>query len=614
MTQLILLKREWFNMHTQYRSHTCGQLNEEQIGQEVNLSGWIYRRRDHGGVLFIDMRDHHGVTQIVFHPESGCIDTVSHLSLESVIKITGKVLKRDDAQINTKIPTGAIEVHVDTVEVLSKVEQLPWAIADDSIPEELRLQYRYLDLRREKLHANINLRSDIIASIRKRMWAMDFREFQTPILTASSPEGARDFLVPSRLHPGKFYALPQAPQQFKQLLMVSGFDKYFQIAPCFRDEDPRADRSPGEFYQLDMEMSFVSQEDVFEVTENVIGGLFREFANGKEVITGTDSDKFVRITFDDAMLKYGSDKPDLRNPIEVSDVSDVFLASEFKAFKGVVERGGCVRAIPAPQASKQPRSWFDKLVGWATGELGAGGLGYITQDENGEFKGPIAKFLTPEQIQTIFDTAKAGKGDVVFFMACNKHDVHKFVGPVRTRIGEDLELIDPSVFKFCWIIDFPMFEYDEERKKVDFSHNPFSMPQGGMEDLDNKDPLEIKAFQYDVVCNGFELSSGAIRNHRPDIMYKAFEIAGYSRSQVDNDFAGMITAFKYGAPPHGGIAPGIDRMVMLLADVPNLREIIAFPMNQRAQDLMMNAPAEVNIEQLRELNVKVALPPKALAG
>ena len=601
-------------MSHSYRTHHCAQLSAQEINQEVRLSGWIYRRRDHGGVVFIDLRDHYGVTQVVFHPESALIDKVSHLSLESVIQVTGKVIAREEAQINSKLPTGEIEVEVTAVEVLSEVESLPWAIADESIPEELRLKHRYMDLRREKLHANINLRSDVIASIRKRMWALGFREYQTPILTASSPEGARDFLVPSRLHPGQFYALPQAPQQFKQLLMMSGFDKYFQVAPCFRDEDPRADRSPGEFYQLDIEMSFVEQDDVFAVTENVIGGLFQEFSGERKVVTGTDSQAFVRIPFDDALLKYGTDKPDLRNPIEIADVSDIFAASEFKAFKGVVEKGGVVRAIPAPKAATQPRSWFDKLVGWATKELGAGGLGYITKTDEGEYKGPIAKFLSEEQIDDIFAKSDAGKGDVVFFMACEKHHIMKLVGPVRTRLGEDLDLIEKGVFKFCWIVDFPMFEYDEENKKMEFSHNPFSMPQGGLEALESQNPLDIKAFQYDVVCNGFELSSGAIRNHRPDVMYKAFEIAGYTRSEVDVNFGGMISAFKYGAPPHGGIAPGIDRMVMLLADVPNIREIIAFPMNQRAQDLMMGAPANVSPEQLRELNIKIAIPPKALAG
>ena len=600
-------------MNNTYRTHTCAGLNQENIGQDVKLSGWIYRRRDHGGVVFIDLRDHYGVTQVVFHPESKVIDKISHISLESVIKVTGKVVKREDAQINEKLPTGTIEVEVEDVEILSKVDSLPWAIADESIPEDLRLQYRYLDLRREKLHASINMRSDVIASIRRRMWDMGFREFHTPILTASSPEGARDFLVASRLHPGKFYALPQAPQQFKQLLMMSGFDKYFQIAPCFRDEDPRADRSPGEFYQLDTEMSFVDQDDVFAMTENVLGGLFREFAADREVITGTDGDAFVRIPFDEALLKYGSDKPDLRNPIEVSDVSDIFAVSDFKAFKGVVEKGGVVRAIPAPKAAAQPRSWFDKLVGWATKDLGAGGLGYITKTDEGEYKGPIAKFLTAEQIDEIFTKAGAGNGDVVFFMACDKQKVMDFVGPVRKRLGEDLELIEQGVFKFCWIVDFPMYKWVEDTKKIDFEHNPFSMPQGGLEALENENPLDIKGYTYDAVCNGFELLSGAIRNHRPDIMYKAFEIAGYSRSEVDASFGGMINAFKHGAPPHGGMAVGIERVVMLLADAPNIREIIAFPMNQRAQDLMMGSPAAVTPEQLKDLNIKVAIPPKALA-
>ena len=600
-------------MISPYRTHTCAELNKEHIDTEINLSGWIYRRRDHGGVLFIDLRDHYGITQIVLHPESGLIDQLTHISLESVIAIRGTVVAREDAQINEKLPTGAIEVDVKEVEILSEVEALPWAIADDSIPEELRLKHRYLDLRREKLHAQINLRSDVIASIRKRMWELNFREYQTPILTASSPEGARDFLVPSRLHPGQFYALPQAPQQFKQLLMMSGFDRYFQIAPCFRDEDPRADRTPGEFYQLDMEMSFVTQEDVFKTVETVIGGVFREFANGRKVITGTDTDAFVRIPFDEALLKYGSDKPDLRNPIEVVDVSTIFAQSDFGAFKGVVEKGGVVRAIPAPKASTKPRSWFDKLVGWATKELGAGGLGYITKNEDGSYKGPIAKFLTQAQIDQIFADAKAACGDVVFFMACSKHDIMKFVGPVRNRIGEDLDLLEKDVFKWCWIVDFPIYQRDDETGKIDFEHNPFSMPQGGMDDLLNKDPLDVKGFQYDAVCNGFEMLSGAIRNHKPEIMYKAFEIAGYSKEDVDTRFSGMINAFRYGAPPHGGMALGLDRTVMLLADVPNLREVIAFPMNQRGQDLMMNAPAAVDADQLKELGLKIAIPPKALA-
>lgn len=589
------------------RTHTCGELTTTHVGQTVTLSGWIYRRRDHGGVLFVDLRDHYGVTQVVFHPDCGLIDTVSHLSLESVIQVSGVVVKRDAAQANDKIPTGAIELDAKSVEILSKVDQLPWALADDSIPEELRLKYRMLDLRRERLQRNITLRSDVISFLRRKMWSHNFREYQTPILTASSPEGARDFLVPSRLNPGKFYALPQAPQQFKQLLMVAGFDRYFQIAPCFRDEDPRADRSPGEFYQLDMEMSFVTQDDIFAVMEDVIGDLFREYGCGREVITGTDGNAFIRIPFDEALLRFGSDKPDLRNPLEVKDVSDIFEASDFNAFKNVVKNKGCVRAVPAPGATKQPRSWFDKMVSWATGELGAGGLGYISKTD-GEYKGPIAKFLKPEQIDDIFARCGMGEGDVVFFMACKLLHVMKFVGPLRNRIGAELGLTREDCFKLCWIVDFPMYEYDEDNKKVDFSHNPFSMPQGGLEALENMDPLDIKAFQYDLVCNGYEISSGAIRNHRPEVMYRAFEIAGYGRETVDEKFGGMINAFKLGAPPHGGNAPGIDRIVMILADEPNIREVIAFPLNGRAQDLMMGAPGDVSAQQLADLNIRVVLP------
>ncbi|MBI1364188.1 MAG: aspartate--tRNA ligase [Proteobacteria bacterium] len=587
-----------------YRTHTCGELTTKDVGQTVSLSGWIYRRRDHGGVAFIDLRDHYGVTQIVFHPDCGLINDVTHLTLESVVKVTGVVVKRDAAQVNPNMATGDIELEVKSMEILSKVEKLPWALADDSIPEDLRLKYRMLDLRRERLQHNLKMRSDVIAFLRRKMWDNGFREYQTPILTSSSPEGARDFLVPSRLNPGKFYALPQAPQQFKQLLMVAGYDRYFQIAPCFRDEDPRADRSPGEFYQLDMEMSFVTQDDIFAVMEDVIGDLFRHFADGKEVVTGTDSKAFTRIPFDEALMKYGSDKPDLRNPLVVQNVADIFEASEFTAFKGVLKNGGHVRAIPAPKAADKPRSWFDKLVSWATTDLGAGGLGYITCTAEGEFKGPIAKFLSDAQVKEIFTRCGMGKGDVVFFMACGKHQVMKMVGPVRTKLAEELDLIDKNQYRLCWIVDFPMYEYDEDNKKVDFSHNPFSMPQGGMEALEGQDPLTIKAFQYDLVCNGYEISSGAIRNHRPEVMYKAFEIAGYSAETVDAKFGGMINAFKLGAPPHGGNAPGIDRIVMILCDEPNIREVIAFPLNGRAQDLMMGAPSEVSEQQLRELNIR----------
>lgn len=589
-------------MHA-YRSHTCNQLTAADTGATVRLSGWVHRKRDHGNLLFVDLRDHYGITQCVTDSGSPVFATLESARPESVVCVTGRVVKRDPETVNSKLPTGEIEIRVDEVSVLSTAEVLPIQVASsEDFSEEMRLRYRFLDLRRERLHANIVLRSQVIASIRRRMIEQGFMEFQTPILTASSPEGARDFLVPARQHPGKFYALPQAPQQFKQLLMVAGFDRYFQIAPCFRDEDSRADRSPGEFYQLDFEMSFVTQDDVFAAIEPVIEGVFREFGKGRAVTPAP----FPRIAYDDSMLKYGSDKPDLRNPIVIADVTEAYRDSGFGIFAKGVAAGSVVRAIPAPGGAAKPRSWFDGLNAWAR-EEGAGGLGYITFS-GGEAKGPIAKNLEPARIEAIKAAAGVGDGDAVFF-ACDKPlAAAKFAGKVRTRLCADLGLLNEGEFKFCWIVDFPMYELNEDTGKIEFSHNPFSMPQGEMDALLNQDPLTIKAFQYDIVCNGVELSSGAIRNHRPDIMYKAFEIAGYPASVVEAKFGGMLNAFKFGAPPHGGSAPGIDRIVMLLADEPNIREIIAFPLNQQAQDLLMQAPAEVEPERLRELHIKLDLP------
>ncbi len=590
-----------------YRTNLLGQLRKENVGEEVTLSGWIYRRRDHGGVVFVDLRDNDGVTQIVFHPDHAgedLIDQVTHMSLESVIQITGKVLAREQAQINPKMPTGEIEVDVLSMEVLSKVESLPYAIADESIPEELRLKHRYMDLRTERMHKMMHMRTDFISSLRRRMWNKDFREFHTPILTASSPEGARDFLVPSRIHKGHFYALPQAPQQFKQLLMVSGFDKYFQIAPCFRDEDPRADRHPLEFYQLDVEMSFVEQEDVFNLVEDVIGGVFDEFNGFNGDKWALDSAKWRRIPYAESMLKYSSDKPDLRNPIEICDISDIWLNTDFAVFKNIVNSGGHVRAMAAPKAAAQPRSWFDKVGSWAQKELGAAAApGYITL-KDGEFKGPLFKFLGEENTQKVFEMAGAGKGDAVFFVAAKGRDLHRIASPLRDRLGADLEVTEKEAFRFAWIVDYPMFE-ETETGEIDFSHNPFSMPEGGMEALESKNPLDIMALQYDLVCNGYEILSGAIRNHRPDVMYKAFEIAGYPNSEVDAQFGGMIRAFKHGSPPHGGCALGIERMMMILMDTDNIREVIPFPANGQAQDLMMSAPSEVTQEQLRDLGIQL---------
>ncbi|GAC1574990.1 MAG: aspartate--tRNA ligase [Novosphingobium sp.] len=589
-----------------YRTHTCGQLRASDVGSIVRLSGWVHRKRDHGGLLFVDLRDHYGLTQIVADTDSPAFTTLERLRVESVVTLTGKVVARTADTVNSNLPTGAIEMWAQDAEVRSAAEELPMPVAgEQEYPEDIRLRYRFLDLRREKLHANMMLRSKVISSLRQRMVGQGFTEFQTPILTASSPEGARDYLVPSRVHPGKFYALPQAPQMFKQLLMVAGFDRYFQIAPCFRDEDARADRSPGEFYQLDFEMSFVTQDDVFNAIEPVLAGVFEEFANGKTV---TPSGSFPRIPYATSMLKYGNDKPDLRNPIEISDVTEHFKGSGFGLFDRIASEGGVVRAIPAPGAGKNSRKFFDDMNEWARGE-GHAGLGYINIKE-GVPAGPIAKNHGPEATAKLVEALGLGPDVGVFFAAGKLGQVVKLAGAARTRVGEQLGLIEQGAFKLCWIVDFPMFEYDEDAKKVDFSHNPFSMPQGELEALETQDPLTILAWQYDIVCNGVELSSGAIRNHRPEIMYKAFEIAGYSREMVDTEFAGMINAFKFGAPPHGGSAPGVDRIVMLLADEPNIREVVVFPMNQKAEDLMMGAPGPVTAKQLRELNIRVVEPTK----
>ena len=588
-----------------YRTHTCGELCPSHIGQTVKLSGWVHRKRDHGPLVFIDLRDHYGMTQCVIEQGSNDFSIAEGLRNETVITLTGTVVARDSETVNPKMSTGDIEVKIDNLIVQSVADTLPLQVNSPvEFPEETRLTYRFLDLRREKLHRNIVLRSQIIASIRRRMIEQGFMEFQTPILTSSSPEGARDFLVPSRLHPGHFYALPQAPQQFKQLLMVAGFDRYFQIAPCFRDEDARADRSPGEFYQLDFEMSFVTQEDVFAAIEPVLTGVFNEFAEGRIV----SPYPYPRITYHDAMLHYGCDKPDLRNPILIQDVSSIFQHSDFTAFAKAVQQGSVVRAIPAPRASGQPRSFFEKLNSWAQ-EQGLPGLGYLIFEEN-EVKGPIAKFLKPDQLAQLKQKTQSQTGDALFFV-CGKADkAAKIAGHVRTRIGQDLHLIEPNTFRFCWVVDFPMYELNEETGKIDFSHNPFSMPQGGLHALETQDPLTIKAYQYDIVCNGIELSSGAIRNHLPEVMYKAFDIVGYDQKAVEERFGGLLNAFKYGAPPHGGCAPGIDRIVMLLADEPNLREVIAFPLNQQAQDLLMGAPGPVRPEQLKDVHLQIKMPLK----
>ncbi|MDK2857041.1 MAG: aspartyl-tRNA synthetase [Verrucomicrobiota bacterium] len=593
-------------MHS-FRTHNCGELRKDQVGQTVRLSGWVNTIRDHGGVLFIDLRDHYGMTQIVISPEKPFYKNIEHWRVETVLCFTGEIVARDAAAVNPKLPTGEIELVAETMEVLGEAEVIPFQVSkDEDCSEALRLKYRFLDLRRKKLHSNIILRSKVISRMRQLMTEQGFLEYQTPILTSSSPEGARDYLVPSRVHPGKFYALPQAPQQFKQLLMVSGFDRYFQIAPCFRDEDGRADRSPGEFYQLDMEMAFATQEDVFEVNEKLLSGIFSEFSNRQ-----VDAAPFLRIPYLEAMETYGTDKPDLRNPLIIQDASEIFRSCGFKAFAGVVAKGGVVKTIAVKGCAGHPRKFFDDMIEFAQ-SVGAKGLGYISWID-GEVKSPIAKFLSEDEIASLKALGGVEDGDTMFFIADTVKNARSIGGAVRTELGSRLDLLEKDVFRFCWIVDFPMFELDDDGK-VEFSHNPFSMPQGGMNDLLNKDPLDVLAYQYDIVCNGTELSSGAVRNHSPELMIKAFEIAGYGREVVESKFPALYRAFQYGAPPHAGIAPGVDRIVMLLADAPNIREVIAFPMNQKAEDLLMGAPCEVEMKQLRELHIKLDLPKKQEKG
>ena len=585
-------------MH-QYRTHNCNGLRAEDINQEVRLSGWVHRKRDHGGLLFIDLRDHFGLTQLVFDPDSSAFQEAEKVRNESVITINGKVVQRSDDTINKVLPTGKIEVYVDTLEVIGISDDIPLPVfGEPDYPEEIRLKYRFLDLRRETLHKNIILRSEIINFIRSKMIENDFLEIQTPIMTASSPEGARDYLVPSRVHQGKFYALPQAPQQFKQLLMTSGFDKYFQIAPCFRDEDARADRSPGEFYQLDIEMSFVNQEDIFESVEPLLRDVFEKFSENMAV-----NKKFPRISYAESIQKYGTDKPDLRVEIELDDITEVFVDSGFKIFANQISKNEKIKVWAIPSKTGGSRAFCDKMNKWAI-EEGQPGLGYIFF-KDGKGSGPIAKNIGDEKTELIKNKFSLDDGDSIFFVCGIPNNFLDFISRARVKIGNELELIKKDSFEFCWIVDFPMFEYNEELKKIDFSHNPFSMPQGGLESLENMDPLEIKAFQYDIVCNGVELSSGAIRNHRQDILLKALEIAGYNIDEIKKRFGAMYDAFGYGAPPHGGIAPGIDRIVMLIAGVENIREVIAFPMNQQAQDLMMNAPSEISSDQLKEIGIKI---------
>ena len=585
-------------MH-QYRTHNCNDLRSDDIDKEVRLSGWVHRKRDHGGLLFIDLRDHFGLTQLVFDPDSHAFQEAEKVRNESVITINGKVVKRSDDTINESLATGKVEIYVETLEVIGNSDDIPLPVfGEPDYPEDIRLKYRFLDLRRETLHKNIVLRSDIINFIRNKMIENNFLEIQTPIMTASSPEGARDYLVPSRVHQGKFYALPQAPQQFKQLLMTSGFDKYFQIAPCFRDEDARSDRSPGEFYQLDIEMSFVNQEDVFETVEPLLREVFENFSQNKTV-----NEEFPRISFADAIQKYGTDKPDLRVEIELDDITEIFVDSGFKIFADQISKNNKTKVWAIPSKEGGSRAFCDKMNKWAI-EEGQPGLGYIFF-KDGKGSGPIAKNIGDEKTELIKNKYSLDDGDSIFFVCGIPNNFLDFISKARVKIGNELGLIKKDTFEFCWIVDFPMFEYNEELKKIDFSHNPFSMPQGGLEVLNNADPLEIKAFQYDIVCNGVELSSGAIRNHRQDILLKAFEIAGYDIEEIKSRFGAMYNAFGYGAPPHGGIAPGIDRIVMLIAGVENIREVIAFPMNQQAQDLMMNAPSEISKEQLKELGIKI---------